>query len=127
MNTNSAFRPIVDFNDYEIILGPAICLFNHKETENESKQPKTPNDLSTNSIMKKESKTNENEMKEEIEQPKKEKKYWSFKQKQFAVAKARLIGLTKAAKFLRITDPETYGDLSSSTLQYWVKKDRQYH
>ena len=128
MNKLTAFTPISNYSEYEIIIGPAMD-FNES-----NKQIKLPNELEQTISSKKESKIEENDIENkkdsdqenENEQPKKEKKYWSFQQKQFAVTKARLIGLTKAAKYLRITNPETYGDLSPSTLQYWVKNDRQY-
>ena len=109
-------------------------IYNTKgEQEKNIKQPKSLKILENNNYKKEskvqtEVKENKNEEDNEIKEiPKKEKKYWSFEQKRFAVEKARLIGLIKAAKFLQISMPETYGDLSPSTLQYWVKKDRQWH
>ncbi|KAL7718943.1 Uncharacterized protein QTN25_003888 [Entamoeba marina] len=50
------------------------------------------------------------------------KRRWSLRLKMEAVAKAKEIGLTKATRFLQNTYPESYGELSPSTLQYWIQK-----
>ncbi|ELP95114.1 hypothetical protein EIN_254980 [Entamoeba invadens IP1] len=50
------------------------------------------------------------------------KKYWTNEQRCFAVAKSKILGLSKATKFLQMIHPSVYGDLSRSTLQYWIKK-----
>ena len=147
MSRLTAFSPSIKW-EYEVIFGPASYLL-ESDNEKDTKSPVTPQSLQSmqsehhrRHLTQREEREeledhrheeehqnqNENEQEEEIREiPKKEKKYWSFEQKRFAVEKARLIGLTKAAKFLQITMPETYGDLSPSTLQYWIKKDRQYH
>ena len=52
----------------------------------------------------------------------KTKKFWSIEQKKFAVEKAKLFGLSRATKYLQINIPQIYGDLSPSTLQYWIQK-----
>ncbi|KAL7712754.1 Homeobox domain-containing protein [Entamoeba marina] len=53
------------------------------------------------------------------------KKYWSPEQKKQAIKKAKLFGLSKATRFLQNEFPSTFGDLSPSTLQYWVQKDKE--
>ncbi|ELP93664.1 hypothetical protein EIN_005650 [Entamoeba invadens IP1] len=50
------------------------------------------------------------------------KKKWTVQHKKEAVKKAREIGLTKATRFLQKNYPETFCDLSPSTLQYWIQK-----
>ncbi|ELP93383.1 hypothetical protein EIN_057980 [Entamoeba invadens IP1] len=49
------------------------------------------------------------------------KKSWTTEQKEYAMEKAQLLGLTKATRFLQIQNQEVYGDLSPSTLQYWLQ------
>ncbi|BFU20003.1 hypothetical protein EHI8A_108990 [Entamoeba histolytica HM-1:IMSS-B] len=53
----------------------------------------------------------------------KTKKYWSTEQKKLAVEKAKILGLSKATKYLQVTYPGIYSDLSPSTLQYWIHKN----
>ena len=50
------------------------------------------------------------------------KKKWNATLKKIAVAKAKEIGLTKATRFLQVTYPNEYAELSPSTLQYWIQK-----
>ena len=63
------------------------------------------------------------EPKAEIVQ-RKAKKFWTTEQKAFAIAKSKVLGLSKTTKFLRKNYPVIYGDLSPSTLQYWMYKDK---
>ncbi|KAL7714363.1 Uncharacterized protein QTN25_008139 [Entamoeba marina] len=50
------------------------------------------------------------------------KKRWTLQLKMEAVTKAKEIGLTKATRYLQNAYPESYGELSPSTLQYWIQK-----
>lgn len=52
----------------------------------------------------------------------KEKKFWSVEEKVFAIQKAEMIGISKALRWLQNEYPQVYGDLSPSTIQYWVSK-----
>ncbi|ELP93511.1 hypothetical protein EIN_060360 [Entamoeba invadens IP1] len=54
----------------------------------------------------------------------KTKKYWTNEQKKIAVEKARVLGLSKATKFLQLNYPTAFADLSPSTLQYWIHKSK---
>ena len=54
----------------------------------------------------------------------KPKKFWTTEQKAFAIEKSKTLGLSKTTKFLKQNYPIIYGDLSSSTLQYWMYKDK---
>ena len=56
---------------------------------------------------------------------KREKKYWSPALKQIALQKAHLLGLSKATRCLQLENPAIFGDLSPSTLQYWIQKERE--
>ena len=56
---------------------------------------------------------------------KREKKYWSPEQKQIALEKAKVLGLSKATRTLQNEMPNIFGDLSPSTLQYWIQKERE--
>ncbi|EDR25819.1 hypothetical protein EDI_030570 [Entamoeba dispar SAW760] len=53
------------------------------------------------------------------------KRFWSPEEKAFAIEKAKLIGLSKAARVLQNDYCNIYGDLSPSTLQYWVSRDKE--
>ncbi|EMS16901.1 hypothetical protein KM1_143140 [Entamoeba histolytica HM-3:IMSS] len=50
------------------------------------------------------------------------KKKWNNELKRVAVTKAKEIGLTKATRFLQLNYPTEFGELSPSTLQYWIQK-----
>ena len=54
----------------------------------------------------------------------KTKKYWTTEQKLFAVEKSKELGLSKTTKYLQKTLPHIYADLSPSTLQYWIYKNK---
>ena len=56
-----------------------------------------------------------------VQKKKKTKKFWSNEQKNYALEVARELGLSKGARFLQATDPSSFGDLSTSTLQYWIQ------
>ena len=56
---------------------------------------------------------------------KKQKKYWSPVQKLHAIEVAKQMGLSKATRYLQVHFPENFADLSPSTLQYWIVKDRE--
>ncbi|ELP92131.1 hypothetical protein EIN_380780 [Entamoeba invadens IP1] len=56
-----------------------------------------------------------------------EKKYWSPEQKKIAISRASVLGLSKATRMLQNEMPSIFGDLSPSTLQYWVQKQRTEH
>ena len=56
---------------------------------------------------------------------KREKKYWSPQLKRIALQKAHLLGLSKATRCLQLENPAIFGDLSPSTLQYWIQKERE--
>ncbi|BFU24639.1 hypothetical protein EHI8A_173450 [Entamoeba histolytica HM-1:IMSS-B] len=101
MSSMTVFEPTTPWK-YEVIFGPSNDFLYKKNPSVKVKNPSPPNSSG-----------------------KKTKKYWSFEQKMFAVEKVRLIGLTKAARFLQVTEPETYGDLSPSTLQYWIKQTKR--
>lgn len=53
------------------------------------------------------------------------KRYWSPELKCLAVAKAKIFGLSKATRMLQCESPSVFGELSPSTLQYWVKKENE--
>ncbi|GAB1222245.1 hypothetical protein ENUP19_0099G0041 [Entamoeba nuttalli] len=53
------------------------------------------------------------------------KRFWSPEEKAFAIEKAKLIGLSKAARVLQNDYCNVYGDLSPSTLQYWVSRNKE--
>ena len=56
---------------------------------------------------------------------KREKKYWSPELKAIALEKAKVLGLSKATRTLQNEMPSIFGDLSPSTLQYWIQKERE--
>ena len=43
----------------------------------------------------------------------------------FALEKAKILGLSKATRTLQNEMPSIFGDLSPSTLQYWIQKERE--
>ena len=56
---------------------------------------------------------------------KREKKYWSPEMKRIALQRAHIFGLSKATRYLQQENPAVFGDLSPSTLQYWIQKERE--
>ena len=113
---NSVFTP-VNKNLYQII--------QHSTEETDSLIVSSTPSINTSFIEMISSKQNDMKPKR-VKVIKKEqlkgKKFWSVEEKIFAIQKAQLMGISKALRLLQNEFPQIYGDLSPSTIQYWVSK-----
>ena len=84
----------------------------------------------THQTKRNETKLKEHKIQKQTHKPKyaeikrKTKKFWTNEQKQFALEKSKTLGLSKTTKNLKKNYPLIFGDLSPSTLQYWMYKNK---
>ena len=99
----SVFKPVRNIFSYQIIFNS-----DYVDRSEDKKPAKSETETIQNSSEKKE--------------PTKRK--WTMEDRIMAVNMTKKLGVTKTISFLTLTQPERFGKLSTSTLQYWINQSK---
>lgn len=103
----SVFKPVRNIFSYQIT-------FNSDYIDNS--EEKKPNKSTDSETIQKSS--------EKIEKKEPNKRKWTMEDRIMAVNMTKKLGVTKTISFLTLTEPERFGKLSTSTLQYWINQSK---